>query len=131
MQRRSKVAVAFALVVGWGLAAGMSSCSSNSGAGLDQTCSINSDCNSPLVCAFGRCHAQCAKSLDCAAGERCVVSGTDGVCQLSQESTCGTGSLCQTGQVCGADQQCRTQCMTMGMTMGMTVGTTAGGCKAG
>jgi len=28
-------------------------------AGEAQGCSINTDCNNPLVCAFRKCHKQC------------------------------------------------------------------------
>src|ERR1700685_520452 len=75
------------------------SCSSSSQAGLAQNCSLNSDCDSPLVCVFAGCHAQCQTPTDCSAGERCV-TGTNGmapnVCQLPQETTCsGSESPCQ------------------------------------
>src|SRR5579862_1930676 len=69
-----------------GLAMG-ASCNSSSQVGLSQNCSLNSDCDSPLVCVFSRCHQQCKTSEDCASGERCVASGGggDNVCQLAQE----------------------------------------------
>ncbi len=100
-------------------AAGAASCSSSSTAGLDKACSINSDCASQLVCAFGRCHDQCKTSRDCLSGERCVASGSVGVCQLTQESMCAAGTPCEPGEVCGPDLQCRVQC------------TASGGCVAG
>jgi hypothetical protein len=100
--------------------AGIASCGNSSGANLSANCSINTDCNAPLVCTFARCHEQCAASRDCPSGERCISSpGTGGVCQLSLESTCGAGNVCHGTEVCGADQQCRTPC------------TSAGGCQAG
>jgi hypothetical protein len=115
---RPRVLGAFlGLVVG--AAAGAASCSKSSAVALDQACSINSDCDSQLVCAFGRCHDQCKSSRDCASGERCVVSGSVGVCQLTQESMCAAGTPCEPGEVCGADLQCRVQC------------TASGGCVAG
>ncbi len=98
---------------------GAVSCNSSSAVGLDHGCSINSDCASQLVCAFGRCHDQCKASRDCPSGQRCIVSTSAGVCQLAQETSCANGSLCQSGEVCGADQQCRVQC------------TASGGCVAG
>jgi hypothetical protein len=94
-----------------GLAGTIASCSSKSAAGLASNCSINSDCNLPLICAFARCHNQCTASTDCPLGERCVTSGTSGSCQLAGESTCTGMSACQTGQVCGTDMQCREKCI--------------------
>src|SRR5450432_953357 len=80
--------------------------------GVSQACVLNSDCASPLLCVFQRCHTGCAESLDCPMGERCVASGTSHVCQLPEESSCSSTVLCQAGQVCGPDQQCRTKCTT-------------------
>jgi hypothetical protein len=91
------------------------SCQSSSGAGLSASCSLNSDCNSPYVCVFSRCHEQCQTSVDCANGERCVSSQSTGgppdVCQLQQESTCsGSESTCAGSEVCASDQECRMPC---------------------
>jgi hypothetical protein len=107
LKRIAFFAAGFALASAVG--AGISSCNSSSAAALDQACSINTDCNAPLICAFARCHQACRESRDCTTGQRCVKSGTDGVCQLPTESTCA-GASCQSGQVCGTDQQCRAQC---------------------
>jgi hypothetical protein len=98
-----------------GAAAVIFSCNGSSGAGLSASCSINTDCNSPLVCAFARCHAQCVESRDCTTpGERCVSSGTGPrVCQLPPETACATGTSCSGTQVCSpTDQQCRQPCQT-------------------
>jgi len=94
------------------VAAVAAACSSSSaGAALSANCSINSDCDSPLICAFGRCHDACMASRDCPDDERCVLSGTAGSCQLPTETTCTTAnSLCSTGEICGTDLQCRAQC---------------------
>jgi len=101
------VLVGFAL----GLAGTIASCSSKSAAsGLASNCSINSDCNMPLICAFGRCHIACTVSSDCSVGERCVLTGTSGSCQLPAETTCSGGTACQPGEVCGTDMQCRAKC---------------------
>jgi hypothetical protein len=86
------------------------SCSSSSKAILAGGCSINSDCDNLLICAFGRCHVACKESRDCPSNERCVASTQDGVCQLETESTCSATALCETGQVCGTDDQCRAAC---------------------
>jgi hypothetical protein len=63
-------------------------------AGVAGSCSINSDCNSPLVYAFGRCHNASNESRDCSPGQRCVPSGAMGVCELPLETcpTCDAGS---------------------------------------
>jgi hypothetical protein len=111
MLRRKPIGLLVFLVLAVTLAAAASSCGkSSSGASVAGNCSINSDCDSPLVCAFARCHTECAESRDCPSGERCVSSTAGGVCQLLQESTCNAGTLCQSGQVCGNDQQCRVEC---------------------
>ncbi|HEX3771023.1 MAG TPA: DUF1566 domain-containing protein, partial [Polyangiaceae bacterium] len=96
------------------LAGAVPSCSSSSSAlaGLDQGCSINSDCDSPLICAFGRCHTACNESRDCSAGERCVQSSQGSVCELPDESTCSSTSACANGLVCATDDQCRAPCVT-------------------
>ncbi|HVY48960.1 MAG TPA: hypothetical protein VHB21_23885 [Minicystis sp.] len=74
-------------------------------------CLINSDCNSPLVCAFRRCHTQCETDRDCQQGERCVVAERpDRVCQLEDEQTCQYNSECPGNEVCGVDDQCRDAC---------------------
>jgi hypothetical protein len=74
-------------------------------------CTINSDCNDPLVCVFRRCHAQCEETRDCPDGQRCVI-GTPPVhvCQLSDQASCQYNSQCAGDQVCAIDGQCRDQC---------------------
>ena len=110
-------------VVAWALvsapvavlvAIGTPSCSSSSKSpeGLAEGCSINSDCNDPLVCAFSLCHQQCAASRDCAQGERCIETNGVGICELPAESSCAMGKTCTGGLVCGPDQQCRAACTT-------------------
>ena len=74
-------------------------------------CTLNTDCDSPLVCAFQRCHSACETSRDCDPGQRCMASDRPfHVCQLAQEQACSYNSQCPDGQVCGADGQCRDQC---------------------
>jgi hypothetical protein len=81
-------------------------------AGLAAGCSINSDCASPLVCAFRRCHVACTSSRDCGAGQRCVSSDRPThVCQLDDERNCTFTSDCPSGEYCGVDQQCRDECI--------------------
>ena len=79
--------------------------------GISDACLINTDCNSPLVCAFRKCHVACETSRDCGLGQRCMASDRPfHVCQLADEKSCTYNSECPTGQVCGVDQQCRDQC---------------------
>jgi hypothetical protein len=91
-------------------------CSSSSPGhvGLSQGCSINSDCDSPLICAFGKCHEQCgsedSSTRDCPAGERCVASGGYNVCALASELQCSAATPCVTGLVCEVDDQCHGPC---------------------
>jgi hypothetical protein len=78
---------------------------------LSQGCSINSDCNDPLVCAFKRCHNACTTTRDCMVPLRCVASDRPfHVCQLDSERKCTYNSDCPVRQVCAADAQCRDQC---------------------
>ncbi|HVU05261.1 MAG TPA: EB domain-containing protein [Polyangiaceae bacterium] len=92
------------------------SCSSSDtkvGAQLAEGCSINSDCNAPLVCAFRRCHNECVSTRDCPAGQRCVASDRPfRVCQLGEERACTSNVECPLGMVCGVDGQCRDQCVS-------------------
>jgi hypothetical protein len=97
------------------IGAAVSSCSSSSASpvGLADTCSVNSDCNAPLVCVFAKCHEACAETRDCPTGERCVSAGQYDVCTLPQEEACTAGatpSTCPGTLVCGADGQCRNGC---------------------
>ncbi len=52
-------------------------------AALSDGCLVNTDCNSPLVCAFRRCHNACVDDRDCPAATRCMASDKPfHVCQL-------------------------------------------------
>jgi hypothetical protein len=113
---RSSTFFAAALVLATAMAA---SCSSHELAGIAQNCSLNSDCDSPLICVFSRCHDACKTSVDCPTGQRCVQSnvpssmdgGLYNVCQLpTVESACPGGACAIASEVCGADQQCRAPC---------------------
>src|SRR4051794_34436936 len=76
-------------------------------------CVINTDCTSPLVCAFRKCHAECITSRDCAPGLRCVASDRPfHVCQLPEEAKCSHNSDCPERQICGVDLLCRDECTT-------------------
>ncbi len=80
---------------------------------LSATCSLDSDCDPPLVCAFSACHTQCNVTRDCPLGQRCVASDKPfHVCQLPNEVACATNAQCKGGQVCGTDNKCRDACLT-------------------
>jgi hypothetical protein len=109
------------------------SCKSANLAKITQDCSLNSDCNSPLVCVFQRCHSACRTSYDCPLPQRCVPSGVDagtsGVCQLDYESTC-IDRTCVGDLVCGVDQRCRAPCVSsasciLGQTCSVAAGASA------
>ncbi|HKQ67839.1 MAG TPA: hypothetical protein VJT73_00800 [Polyangiaceae bacterium] len=80
--------------------------------GLAEGCSINTDCTSPLVCAFKKCHQACEATRDCPLPQRCVAADRPyHVCQLETERNCTYRSDCPEGQTCGVDLQCRDQCI--------------------
>ena len=75
-------------------------------------CAIATDCTAPLVCAFQRCHGQCADSRDCPAGQKCVGSQYPklGICLLADETECKRHSDCPKPLVCGRREKCEEQC---------------------
>lgn len=76
-----------------------------------QGCSLSSECTSPLVCAFAKCHQACKSSRDCSGkGERCVQS--DKPYYVCQKQGCSRNSECLGKQTCAVDGQCRDQCLT-------------------
>lgn len=93
-------------------------CDSNVEQKLAQTdvggsCLVNSDCLTPLVCAFKACHAECVSSRDCEDGARCVAAAKPyKVCQLEEERKCERTADCAEGLICGIDGECRDQCQT-------------------
>ena len=74
------------------------------------SCSINTDCNNPLSCSFGRCHTQCTETRDCPNPQRCIHGGATGVCQLEDEVKCVRTSECKAPLTCATDSQCREAC---------------------
>jgi len=69
-------------------------------------CELNSECDAPLVCGFGRCRQECRTEVDCALGLDCfgdVASGL-GYCQLPDELNCTRNSDCATN--CGPGTDC-------------------------
>lgn len=80
---------------------------------LAEGCVLNSDCASPLVCAFRRCHNACATDRDCPAGLHCRnVDKPLNVCLLDDELRCAGGKdrECPGLMVCGPDLVCRDPC---------------------
>ena len=98
-------------------------------AGIAQGCTLNSDCNNPLVCAFQRCHEACVESRDCPPGQRCIAGEDDtNVCQLPDEVSCMTSSGCDGSQVCAIDRECRDACTSENECIGAQVCATTGAC---
>ena len=90
------------------------------------SCVLNSDCNQALVCTWDKCHDACHTSVDCPAGQSCVVAADQStVCQLTIETHCLYASDCPTALICAVDQQCRNQCQgNVDCTPGQTCTTT-------
>ncbi|HEX4339203.1 MAG TPA: hypothetical protein VH062_25020 [Polyangiaceae bacterium] len=86
-------------------------CSGDSPKPLASGCTINTDCDQPLVCAFERCHKACNDSRDCPAGLHCVSSDKPyRVCQLPGEADCTRTSDCPGTEQCAVDGQCHDRC---------------------
>ncbi|MER2565285.1 MAG: putative metal-binding motif-containing protein [Myxococcaceae bacterium] len=77
---------------------------------LAEGCLLNSDCETPLVCVFRRCHQPCADRRDCPADSDCQLSG-DPPQLVCTQVTCADAP-CPQGQICGVDRRCRYQCAT-------------------
>ncbi len=93
------------------VACGDEDATSSDRASLSAECRIDSDCDSPLVCAFQRCHTACNESRDCPAGELCIAADPPyNVCQTPDEATCNYNSECPEGQRCAGDRRCRRKC---------------------
>lgn len=88
-------------------------CSGSKKIDLGGPCLLNSDCNSPLSCSFGKCHATCIETRDCPAGQSCLRTSAGSVCQLPAEADCRTAA-CDNGLVCATDYRCRVSCQTIG-----------------
>ncbi len=108
--------------------------------GPGDACTVSSDCEQPAmqptsgmvstVCAFGRCHFECATATFCAVGSECVAAGATFVCTLPDENTCSATKPCATGLQCGPDDQCHTACPAGPCLSGMQT-CTAGACLDG
>ena len=78
---------------------------------LGEGCAINSDCETPYVCVFERCHVECLSTEDCPKPQRCVKWDEGvGVCQLDEELACNADKACPGKQVCALDGKCRDFC---------------------
>ena len=78
---------------------------------VGSTCSLNSDCNNPLSCTFGKCHKTCTESRDCPnANQRCLKVAPGPVCQLVDEGHCTYNSDCSSPLKCAVDSVCRVPC---------------------
>ncbi len=84
-------------------------------AALEDGCLIDTDCTSPLVCAFKTCHEQCfadggvGATPDCPPGQLCVASDRPYyVCQPI--TLCSLNSQCPSPLVCARDGECRDEC---------------------
>ena len=74
-------------------------------------CVLNSDCNNPLSCTYGKCHEGCRSTGDCQPGQECTKVSGLGVCLLPAEATCTVANpVCGTSLVCAADLHCRSTC---------------------
>lgn len=90
----------------WGLAA---ACSSSKKIDVGGDCLLNSDCNPPLSCTFGKCHNSCKETRDCPLGQSCIKTSQGGTCQLPSEADCRVAT-CAEKQVCAIDYRCRATC---------------------
>ncbi len=105
MRSQRRGVLGFSFVLGALVAA--ASCSSTPApANVAEGCSINSDCDKDLICAFGKCHVACRTSRDCT-GETCLPPS--GVCELEQETPCSDTLPCVVGLTC-ANDICRAPC---------------------
>jgi len=96
---------------------------------LAQGCTLNSECATPLICAFQRCHTACNESRDCPTGQRCVAADNGkNVCLLPDEKECVSDAGCQGDQVCAEDQECRDPCTDEDQCVGDQVCSNSGAC---
>jgi len=85
-------------------------------ASLLGACTFSDECPSPLLCAAGRCRAQCRTDRDCVNDWRCLSAGVanQSVCYAPDDyaNACVWSSQCRGGRICGGDRVCRKQCLT-------------------
>ncbi len=108
-----KLTLAGVLALTWAAACGSDQADAIKRAGLADGCSINTDCKSPLVCAFRRCHTQCEDQRDCDPAQLCIPADKPfNVCQLGDEAECTHHSDCPSDFRCAIDLKCRPECIT-------------------
>jgi hypothetical protein len=88
-------------------------CGSSSKPPVGKVCTLNSECNNPLSCTFGKCHNACVETRDCPAGQRCLKVPGGNVCQLDEEKHCPSTGMCQQPLICAIDLLCHNNCTTM------------------
>lgn len=77
---------------------------------LGERCTEDSQCETSLVCQYGRCRAECTFDRDCPEGSICVVA-EDGSSRVCVDEICGPGEEeCPPGLACGPDGRCREEC---------------------
>lgn len=79
---------------------------------LAEGCLLDSDCATPLVCAFKSCHTRCNDSRDCPASQVCVPADPRpyNVC-LHTPDKCFYNTDCPAENLfCAKDLRCRLQC---------------------
>src|ERR1044071_7445653 len=109
MEIESMKRLTLMLGLGWVLVLAIDGCTDRKVApGKD--CLVNTDCDSPLSCSFGKCHATCREARDCDPGQDCVRGADGNVCLLVPETKCGLNSDCVAGLFCAKDNKCRAQC---------------------
>jgi hypothetical protein len=115
-QRAAFMLLAFSVLLALGVPACGTSTPLSSGS---QTCQLNSDCTSPLICAIGRCRDQCKVDGDCVAGDTCVFgvdkSNNKGFyCQApaATNAACSKPADCTAPMACASDYRCRNLCTT-------------------
>ena len=77
---------------------------------LAEGCLLNSDCASPLVCVFRRCHQPCTAGRDCPMGSDCQAQGDPPTLVCTQLSC--RDLPCAAGLICGEDFTCRKGCLS-------------------
>jgi hypothetical protein len=98
----------------------------------DIGCSVNSDCDEPLVCrgatssTSGRCVNECAEERDCAPGQICCpvsddercseIDATSAACFEPDRETCLYNDDCPNQKICADDGRCRLECREVGST---------------
>src|SRR5438045_4129058 len=99
-----------ALVLGTSVLLAANCSSDEKTVGLAEGCHINTDCNNPLSCTFGKCHTTCTTTRDCTDGAHCLKVEGGNVCQQPAETKCTFTSDCPVPLKCAVDSKCRVEC---------------------